>query len=176
MCLLVLTLLTNAKESFGQLNKEDSIAIRMSGAIRITDSINTPLPDSIRHTTIKHFKNLGLEPSDYFTTKDLTVDKKNNLGEIREFKIQSRNDFELLDNLDVSEDTRIIAYFESITKIENSWMIEYYRIGALRDMLFDDELESQGFMKIGSYGDEGDDIIVIYNSDFSQISEIHNAE
>ena len=174
--LSVATLSLQSLESFGQSDSKDSLAICILGAIKITDSIKTPLPDSIRQVTLLHFKKLGLEPSDYYTTIDFDVNKSNNLGERKTYKIHSQNDFKSLDNLNISKNSLLIASLKAVTKIENSWSVEFYKIGALRDRCFDNEMYKEGFTRIGSYGGEGDDIMVVYNSNFSKILEIYEAE
>jgi hypothetical protein len=173
---IVVALLVLYQESYGQFDKKDSIAISIMGAVKITDSINTPLPDSIRLVTLLHFKKLGLEPSNYYTTRDLGVQKRNNLGESKAYEIQSRNSFKSLDNLDVSKNSLLIASFKNNTKIENSWIVEFYKIGALRDRCFYNKMDEKGYYRIGAWGGEGDDIMVVYNSNFSKILKIYEAE
>jgi hypothetical protein len=170
----ITSILAYSQESYCQLSKQDSLAITLLKAINITDSINSPLPDSIRIVTIKHFRKVGLEPSDYYTIRDFSVDKRNNLGEIKTYEIRNRQDFQLLDNSNVSEDSQIIAYFQNVKQIEINWIIEYYRIGALRDYCFN--TDTLGIVRLGSWGEEMDDILVQYNSDFSKIVNISNAE
>jgi hypothetical protein len=173
---LIIALLTICQESYSQPDKRDSLAISLMKAVKITDSLNSPLPDSIRHVTIKHFKKLGLDPSEYFTTKDFSIEKTNTLGESKDYKIQSRNDFKNLDNLDISKDTRIIAYVQNVKKIENKWVIEYFRVGALVDRCFRKPLDLGVYELIDAYGEKGDDIWVVYNSAFTEILEIENLE
>ena len=166
----ITSLFVYSQDSYCQLSKQDSLAITLMKAINITDSINSPLPDSIRIVTIRHFKKVGLEPSEYYTIRDFSVDKTNNLGEAITIRIRNRIDFQLLDNSNISTDSQIIAFFQKVKKIETFWIIEYYRIGALRNHCFN--IDSIGFVTLGPWGKEMDDILVQYNSDFSKIVNI----
>ena len=50
-----------------QVNQNDSIIIRYLGATRITDSLNSPLPASIRKITVNFLLKNGKNPFEYFT-------------------------------------------------------------------------------------------------------------
>jgi hypothetical protein len=173
--LIIVCLLINSNTLCCQLNKLDSLAIKISHAINLTDSINSPLPNSIRLVTIEHFLKVGMDPSEYYikTDRDINVIKSNNLDEYKSFKIHSQKDFLSLDTSCITEDEQLIASFYNI-KIETYWDIEFYRIAGLRDYCFwNDSLD---MVRIGGWGKDMDNIFVRYNSNFSKIINISNVE
>jgi hypothetical protein len=62
-----LILIMNLSFMYGQLKDSDSLIIIKCNAIRLTDSIHSSLPNSIRNIISDYLKKKGFEPDKYFT-------------------------------------------------------------------------------------------------------------
>lgn len=54
---------------FSQSSSLDSLAIKYMDAVNLTDTINSPLPDTIRVRIVEYFQQNKINPKDYYTTK-----------------------------------------------------------------------------------------------------------
>jgi hypothetical protein len=83
---MILTLLLSSHDLYSQQSSNDSLAIKL------TDSINTPLQDTIRKRIIIFFKCNGLNPNEYYTTKNSRLIKSNDEGSVLLDKIGALRD------------------------------------------------------------------------------------
>ncbi len=99
-----LLVLFNMK-SFCQTSKTDSLAIKYMNAIRITDGINSPIPDSIRNLTIGYFLSKDLKPEEYFTTKHYNLTTDRYYGYINVLRLEALKNIYHMNN---SKDTEYV--------------------------------------------------------------------
>ena len=131
MNIVILMLLFSTHYLHSQQSSNDSLAIKFYGAIKLTDSINSPLPDAIRRRILKYFKSNGLNPNKYYTTKYSGPVKDADEGYVGLVKIGALRDLYNMHITNISrvgsaggdgDDVCVIfdRQFKSIKRISNS--------------------------------------------------------
>lgn len=95
-----------AQNSYSQNSTYDSMAIKFSSAIRLMDSIKSPVPDSIRTRIVKYFNSNGLKPNEYYTTKYFRLSSHEENGYINLLRIGALRD---LYGMSLSKEWKVVG-------------------------------------------------------------------
>ena len=95
-----------AQNSYSQNSTYDSMAIKFSSAIRLMDSIKSPVPDSIRTRIVKYFNSNGLKPNAYYTTKYFRLSSNEENGYINLLRIGALRD---LYGMSLSKEWKVVG-------------------------------------------------------------------
>ncbi len=135
-----------SKGLYSQPTKLDSLTIRYMGAVKLCDSVNTQLPDTIRIKIIKYLDQNGFNPEEFFTTKR-SMQKNNDGGYVGLLKIGALRD---LYNIQFTKEKRVYS-----DKGDDIVVVE---------------------ARVGAAGGYGDDIVVVFDKKFRDIKRITNSE